>query len=257
MRMTFSEYIQNPAGKQNAVFSQREMYRTIYTQKLDKILLRENNKIDYHLYTDSTDFYIYIKIPSETIEKFYYDVVVRFFPNDPTDGAKPTLKSYNVQFFSNSPDFVFTYAHVFIEKDLFIEDLKPKMSKQAIKKEANVRNPEGIVGYVKGLYFAYLIMENRGLFTKSKFKLYSSKYNKKELLHNIEEADIKIEKRQEEEAKKNKKEKKEKSQPSPSSSPQRDNAFRAKPFSTISPIKKINNSSSNKFIKRTSTIKKK
>lgn len=255
MKMTFSEYIQNPAGKQNAVFSQREMYRAIYTQKLDKLLLRENNKIDYNLYTDKGDYYIHIKIPSETVEKFYYDVVVRFFSDDSTISMKTGLKNYNVQFFSNSPDFVFTYAHVFLEKDLFIEDLKPKMSKLAIKKEANVRNPDGVVGYVKGLYFAYLIMENRGLFTKSKFNLYAKKYDKKKLLHEIEDADVKISKRQEE-AKKKEKQTKKKISTQKDDKP-RENNFSSKLFNPITPIKKINTSNTIKSTKRTSTIKKK
>lgn len=250
--MTFGEYIQNPAGKKNAVFSQREMYRTIYTQKLDKLLLRENNKIDYTLYNDGNDFYIHIKIPSEVVEKFYYDVVVRFFPDDVSAGVKPTLKSYNVQFFSNSPDFVFTYAHVFIEKDLFIEDLKPKMSKLAIKKEANARNPDGVVGYVKGLYFTYLIMESRGLFNKTKFNLYSKKYNKKELLGNIENADDKISKRQEAQ----KKEKKRNNSKLEEKKPRESKLF-TKPSISTTPSTKINNTKFNKTTKRTSTIKKK
>ena len=252
MKMTFSEYIQNPAGKQNAVFSQREMYRTIYTQKLDKILLRENNKIDYTLYTNGNEYYIHIKIPSEAIEKFYYDVVVRFFSDDNTSAVKPSLKSYNVQFFSNSPDFVFTYAHVFMEKDLFIEELKPKMSKLAVKKAANIKNPDGVVGYVKGLYFTYLIMENRGLFTKSKFNIYAKKFNKRELLHNIENADDKIAKRKEEAIKKEKKEKRKSEPPR-----EKEDKIFIKPSNSVNPITKIGTTKSTKTVKRTSSIKKK
>ena len=250
--MTFPEYIQNPAGKQNAVFSQREMYRTIYTQKLDKILLMENNKIDYTLYTNGDEYYIHIKIPSEVVEKFYYDVVVRFYSEDNTSSIKPTLKGYNVQFFSNSPDFVFTYAHVFMEKDLFIEDLKPKMSKLAIKKSADIKNPDGVVGYVKGLYFTYLIMENRGLFNKSKFKLYAKKYSKKEVLHNIENADDKIAKRQEEGDKKEKQKKK-----PPEEKKERNSELSVKPVVSKTPITKIGSPKPMKTVKRTTTIKKK
>ncbi len=252
MKMTYPEYIQNPAGRQNAVFSQREMYKTIYTQKLDKILLRENNKIDYTLYTKDDEYYIYIKIPSEVVEKFYYDVVVRFFTDDITSSVKPTLKNYNVQFFSNSPDFVYTYAHVFMEKELFIEDLRPKMSKLAVKKTADIKNPDGIVGYVKGLYFTYLIMENRGLFNKAKFKTYAKRYNKKELLHNIENADDKISKRQEEEAKLEKKKKS-----PPKENKERNAKIATKPSISTTPSTKIESTKTNKKVKRTSTIKKK
>ena len=33
MDMTFQQYIDNPLGKKSAVFSQREMYKDLYTQK--------------------------------------------------------------------------------------------------------------------------------------------------------------------------------------------------------------------------------
>ena len=36
--MTFDQYIQNAMGIKNAVISNREMYRTMYTEKLNKIL---------------------------------------------------------------------------------------------------------------------------------------------------------------------------------------------------------------------------
>ena len=48
MDMTFDDYIQNPMGRENAVISNRNMYRDLYKAKLDKILVRENGKIEYH-----------------------------------------------------------------------------------------------------------------------------------------------------------------------------------------------------------------
>ena len=52
MEMTFRQYIDNPLGKRNAVFSQRDMYKNLYTDKFDKLLLREAGKIDFALYYD-------------------------------------------------------------------------------------------------------------------------------------------------------------------------------------------------------------
>lgn len=253
MKMTFQEYIQNPMGKNNSVFSQREMYRTLYTNKLDKIIVRENNKIDYHLYYGKDDtFYIHIKIPSETIEKFYYDVVIKFYTDDTSKKVSNSLTYYNVKFFSNDPSFVYTYAHTFIEKELFIEELKPKMSKLAIKKAAEIKNPNNVVGYVKSLFFAYLIMKNRGLFLKDKFKTYGQKFDKKYLLSQIEEADTKIKKRQEEEEKKKKGiKKKDKEKP-----PVRDERF-TKSSITTTPSTKMINTKKSKTTKKTSFIKKK
>ena len=40
MEMTFDTYINNLMGKNNMVISQRSMYRELYTDKLDTIILR-------------------------------------------------------------------------------------------------------------------------------------------------------------------------------------------------------------------------
>ena len=43
--MTFEEYINNPMGVKNAVISHREMYRKMYMEKLDKIMMREVGRL--------------------------------------------------------------------------------------------------------------------------------------------------------------------------------------------------------------------
>lgn len=196
--MTYEEYINNPLGKNNAVFSGRELFRAKYIDALDKLYVRENGNIQYLLFNDNKEtYYIYIKIPSETITNFYYDVVVKFSPKDAKSSISRELTGYNVKFFSNDPSFVFTYAHSFLKNDLFISELSPKMDKIALKEKAKVRNPYDQVGYVKSLYFTYLIMKNKGLFHKIRYegtpnfdaKMMMSKY--------IMDADEKISQRQE------------------------------------------------------------
>ena len=202
MNMTYDQYIQNPMGIANSVISNREMYRILYTQKLDKILVRETgniNRLETHLYKDEKGkrYLAYIKIPSEVVPNFYYDVVIEFTEPKKSDKTKAVgydLNKYNVRFFSNDPSFVFTFAHAFIKNDLFIKELSPKMSNKAIKQNAVEKNPHNIVGYVKSLYFAYIIMNRKGLFNKLK---YTKSYNQKALLTNIMHADKKIQLRQE------------------------------------------------------------
>jgi hypothetical protein len=82
MALTFDQYIANPLGKRNAVMSSitRESIRANYTNRFNNILLRENGIINYYTYKSSTnDYIIHIKIPSELVKKFYYDVVIRFY----------------------------------------------------------------------------------------------------------------------------------------------------------------------------------
>ena len=181
MEMTFDEYIQNPMGVANAVISNRVMYRNLYTQKLDFILVREAGNIEYHLYKKNDNYIAYLKIPSEVVDKFYYDVLIEFRPPKKAITGT-TLKDYYVRFYSNDPSFVFTFTHAFIANKIFITELSDKMSKKAIKEKAKEKNPKDQVGYVKSLYFAYLIMSKRGLFNKVK---YMEKYNDIALLADL------------------------------------------------------------------------
>lgn len=198
MIMTFNEYIQNPMGRKNAVLSNREMYATLYKDKLDKILLRESGHIDFTLYRSGSDYIVHIKVPSEIVPDFYYDTVLWFYPPESTTvELDKTISNYGVKFYSNDPSFVYTFAHAFLENDLFIRDLLPRMSKQAVTKAAVVKNPTNQVGYVKSIYFSYLIMKRNGLFNKTKFDLEAKKFTKKELLNNVIHADIKVRDRQE------------------------------------------------------------
>lgn len=199
MEMTFGDYINNPLGRKNMVYSNRQVYATLYKEKLDKILVREVGKIKYSLYHDSKKgtFFCYLKIPSEPIANFYYDVVIQFYTNDKEIANSKNLKKYFVKFYSNDPAFVYTFAHAMAKNDLFITDLKSRMSKIALKKIATERNPKDEVGYVKSIYFAYLTMLRYGLFDKMQYTLYGQAYNPKLLIKQIEDADIKVRLRQE------------------------------------------------------------
>ena len=204
MEMTFHDYIQNPMGRENAVISNRVMYRNLYQEKLDKILVREAGKIDIKAYHVGKRYICYIKISSEVIDKFYYDVLIEF--RAPKKITGNDLKEYLVRFYSNDPSFVYTFTHAFVKNDLFFKDFENKMSKKAIKERGKEKNPADQVGYVKSIYFAYLIMSKRGYFSKTK---YVDKYSKSSLDREIEHADKKIKDRQEAAEKKSKDRRKE------------------------------------------------
>jgi hypothetical protein len=199
MQITYYKYIQNPLGGTTQTNLQKEAIERIYVDKLNKIMLREAGKIKYTCYIDEKhDIYtIHIKIPSEVVPKFYYDTIIEFYTDDNTIRTDKLLTNYFCRFYSNDPAFVFTYAHAFIDKDLFIKELLPKMSKLAIKNKADIKNPNNITGYVKSLYFAYLVIKNYGLFNKTLFKTGALKYDKNKILNETEHADKKIAERQE------------------------------------------------------------
>ena len=197
--MSFDKYIDNPSGGAT-VITNRGMYKEMYKTKFDAVLLREQGKIVYNVYkgNDSDDsYYIHFKIPSEVIHNFYYDVVIRFFTKVNSKKSSQSLRMHAVQFYSNDPAFVYTFAHSFAKNKLFIDDLSPKMSRQALQNRATIKNPKDNVWYVKSLYFAYLTMEKYNLFNKPILDRTAKQYNKRELLERIVQAETKVAARQE------------------------------------------------------------
>ena len=197
MKILFDKYIDNPAGS-GSVVTNRSLYEKMYKDKFDKVMVREQGKVTYKLYkaNDKIDsHYVYLKIPSEVIPEFYYDVVIQFYADKNAIKNEANLRRYYVKFYSNDPAFVYTFAHSFIKNEIFIEDLTPKMAKEAVRKVAKEKNPKNDVWYVKSLFFAYLAIEKYGLFSKAKYSG-CEKYNKRTLLQQITQAEIKIKDRQ-------------------------------------------------------------
>lgn len=190
--MTFKEYIANPSGVKSSAISYRKMYEDLYQDKWGKIMTRENGHIEYKLYTGKDNmYYAYLKIPSEMVDKFYYDIVIEFNSN----GLERTLDTAQVKFFSNDPSFNYTFAHVFKKNNLTIKELEGKMSRKALKKPPVEKNPYNMVGYVKTLFFAYLFLKDRGLLYKVRFTSEASSINWRILNGLISNTDDKIEAR--------------------------------------------------------------
>lgn len=164
--MEFQQYINNPTGTKSSVMSYRKMYEDLFQDKWKKIMVRENGHVDYTLYTGKNTFVAHLKIPSETVEKFYYDVVVKFT----THGEMNTLDKAPVEFFSNDPSFNYTFAYAFVKHKVHIPELISKMSKKAINQKPVEKNPYVSLGYVKTLYFAYIFMKEKGLFHTVRYK---------------------------------------------------------------------------------------
>lgn len=204
MKITYTQYINNPLGEKNSVITNRGIYQKLYRDKLDKILLREGGKVKYNLYKSKDSYYIHFKMPSEVIEKFYYDTIIEFYTDDSLKEKSTSLKDYYVKFYSNDPAFVYTFAHAFIKNQLFITDLESKMTKESVKTVAKEKNPKNLVGYVKSLFFAYLLINDYGLFSKSIYDATALSYSKSKLLKDVEHAKDKVRERQEAEEKKRK-----------------------------------------------------
>jgi hypothetical protein len=199
MEMTFGQYIANPMGKSNAILNAvaREAIRKSYIERFHKIMVRERNNINFSLsYDDKHNrYWAHIKVPSEVIKNFYYDVVLEFYATNSVEESGTNLEKYFVRFYSNDPAFVYNYAYVFRRNNLFIKELAPKMSPESLKEKPKEKNSNENVGYVKSLFFAYLIMKERGLFDAVAFKGTAKTFVLNDLLGSIEDADSKISRR--------------------------------------------------------------
>lgn len=186
-------------GRSNAVMSAitREAQRNNYKGKFNQVLVRESGNIDYRCYKDdkANQYWFHCKVPSEHVKKFYYDVVFKFYA-DAESGTKNNLFDWKVQFYSNDPAFVYTYAYAFNQKELFIPQLTSRMSKTALNTPSKEKNPSEMIGYCKIIYFAYLVMENKNLNKINLFEANLSLFNPKDFLKSIEHADTKVEDRQ-------------------------------------------------------------
>lgn len=171
-RITFEEYINNPTGARSRMVGEKDIAKKMYNDRYSKMLLRCAGNINYLLFRDKNPqtadsrFVIYIQMPSESTERLFYDVAIEFTAEDDVKRKINNLNAYHVRFFSNDPNFVYTYAYAFKNKDLLIPELISKISPKALKQAPHKTNPNETAGYVKSIYFAYLFMQSKGLFNK-------------------------------------------------------------------------------------------
>ena len=208
IEMTFNKYMDNPSGG-TSTFTNRDMYRKMYKEKYDNLLVREQGKILYKIYktNNATDsYFIHFKIPSENLANLYYDTVIELWTKDNLQKSAANLRMYNIRVYSNDQAFIFSFAYAFNKNGLFIKELKEKMNKTALTTKGDARNPRADIWYVKSLCFAYYTMERYNLFSRPMLNQNSIKYNHSEFLkavmfsddkmaeHNKLSNDIKIEK---------------------------------------------------------------
>lgn len=169
--MTFSDYINNPShdSTRPMIVGQKELAKQVYTDKYNKMMLRSAGGVKYELFKNPNDdkrFTIFFKMPSESTDKLFYDVVIDFHTKDTVVEQSNSLKNYFIRVYSNDPNFVFTFAYVFNKNKLLIPELVSKLGKDATSVKPKTTNPHKNMGYVKDLYFAYLFMQDHGLFNK-------------------------------------------------------------------------------------------
>lgn len=146
---TLSDFLLSPFNRKEDLQKDQE-YSTKYRKYVESNLVRINAVCKME---DS--YYLHIKIPSETNQGNYdYDVVIRFFTDKPEVLSQSHLRGYYIQFFSNSPSFMYQYAYVYHKEGYLIEALYDKLDADYIDTPPDKTNPLKIKSYDKSIYIA-------------------------------------------------------------------------------------------------------
>ena len=148
-----------------------------------------SNKIRVFAMCEIEDsYFIHVKIPSESQKnnKYEYDVVIRFFTDNPEIKTQGTLANYFVQFFSNSPSFMYQYAYLYNKEGFLIKALYDKLDADYIDVPPEKTNSNMNKSYDKSIYFACrYLSEQKFRYLNKKGHLVSKKVDEKKFFSNI------------------------------------------------------------------------
>ena len=182
---TLSGFMLSPFnGNADAVKDQT--YSTKYRQYV------ERNRIRVHAMCRVEDsYFLHIKVPSESQSKkmndeYAYDVVIRFFTDKPEVQSQSHLRNYYIQFYSNSPSFMYQYAYLYNKEGYLIEALYNKIDADYIDTPPEKTNANMVKSYDKSIYFACrFLSEKRFRYLDKRGVLLSKKIPKEKFFRNI------------------------------------------------------------------------
>ena len=211
--MTINNFLQNPTGAYSASFARRDLIIQGMKWRYQELIKKHGNLQMIHVWEQNDNVYFHFKVPSEKFgKKCMYDVVIKFVCSNPTlMKSSTTLNGYGINVFSNSPNFMFTYAYVYNQDGILIPESKTKLPEKCLTDKPEIKNPNESYGFEKSVYFAMLYIMQNGYNVKAKAKArYNPKMDIEKCLIPIDTAENKLmdynrEKKQEQLAKKAKK----------------------------------------------------
>lgn len=140
-----------------------------YRKRYDKLV--KKSRFHVQLYNIGGTTYMHVKVPSETVQKIHYDVVIEFLRKG------HDLMDSEVRVFSNSPAFVYYYAYALYhygeditQRRTIFNRRKPPVDSQlvpillehlpdaSLTDPPEVRNPAQIPLPDKSVYFAFMYL---------------------------------------------------------------------------------------------------
>lgn len=144
---TLPEWVNNPFGRYEHVKNSE------YDKKYREYMSSNRIKIAGYCEVDGA-YFVHITVPSESNDGYLYDVVLRFFTTSKEVERDSSLLRYWIQFYSNSPGFIYKYAVLYKQKGFLIESLYKMMDQNYANKLPEKTNAEMKVSYDKTIYFA-------------------------------------------------------------------------------------------------------
>ena len=122
-------------------------------KRSNRIRIKAVVEVDHH-------YFIHFKVPSESAKdvRFDYDVVIQFTPPDDELAKSPSIRNYWVQFFSNSPGFVYKYASLYKIQGYLIETLQLKFAPGTLDKLPDKANSSYSLYFDSSIYYACRFM---------------------------------------------------------------------------------------------------
>ena len=146
---TISQFISSPFNRGGGDASEMQRFEDTFNK------LSSEGKIKaVHACKVVDSYFIHIKVASESTSGSLYDVVVKFFTDNKKVESDAHLRNYYLQFFSNSPSFIYKYAYLYNKNKYLIEALYNKLDADYINTPPNISNEKMKMSYDKSLYCA-------------------------------------------------------------------------------------------------------
>lgn len=146
---TLEQFLFNPFGMHNSNIPKAREFDILYEKERSSIKL-----VGYTVVEDSYFFHVKIPSKSQKNDKVYHDVVIRFFTDNPESLNSNHIRDYYIQFFSNSPGFIYKYAVLYKKYDYLIKFLYDKLDPEYFDKLPKNMESESDLSFDKSIYFA-------------------------------------------------------------------------------------------------------
>ena len=168
---TLQEFISSPFGFRNEMKNLKYEGKYQAYKRSNKIVVESTIEFE-------KNYFVHVKVPSESQKgQSYYDVVIQFFTPDPDIERELSVEHYYVQFFSNSPGFVYKYAALYKINGYLIEALYDKIGKESLDTLPTKSNSSYEMYFDSSIYYASrFILDNKmSILGKLNIKIYKTK----------------------------------------------------------------------------------